>query len=380
MKSLMNKGIDINYEDKDGNTAIMKAAEGGHIDIIRMLLLGRKDKVLSLLYLYKNQKRTSDNDIAQYLIRDDYIHLDDRATMNAARGGHTEIVRILLSLDGYFDYELFYNNMNDEVDTPLKVAYENGHTETVKLLLETEVFSDMDLVIAARKGKTEIVKSLLDLDAEIDHREKFGIFEEYHHGINETALTEAAKNGHTEIVQLLLDRGASIDLEGDDNYTALEWAIKNENIEAAKLLLDRGAKRRSNIWDNLMENSLEVAVKKDYIKMTEFLLDCGVDKGIALLRASMNGALKTVEVLLDRGVDVNFQGGDNYHGFTPLMLAVMYCRVKIIKLLLDRGADLNIKNDYGDTAMKYAGKEMKNIIAFLVEMRRRNMGEMVKIV
>ncbi|MBX2944777.1 MAG: ankyrin repeat domain-containing protein [Cyclobacteriaceae bacterium] len=66
-----------------------------------------------------------------------------------------------------------------------------------------------------------------------------------------------------------------------------------------------------------------------------------------LISAAVFGKTEMAKVLLDAGVDINFQNND---GSTALHTAAFFCRPEIVKLLLAKKADKSIKNKYGATA------------------------------
>jgi len=70
-----------------------------------------------------------------------------------------------------------------------------------------------------------------------------------------------------------------------------------------------------------------------------------------LMAAAAHGHERVVEMLLQRGADVNLQ---NIVGVTALMLAVRYGLERVFELLLQRGAEINKQNSYGDTALMFA--------------------------
>src|SRR5687767_8471087 len=67
-----------------------------------------------------------------------------------------------------------------------------------------------------------------------------------------------------------------------------------------------------------------------------------------LISAAVFGKTEAAKLLLDAGVDINFQNND---GSTALHTAAFFCRPEIIKMLLDKKADKTIKNKFGGTAL-----------------------------
>lgn len=66
-----------------------------------------------------------------------------------------------------------------------------------------------------------------------------------------------------------------------------------------------------------------------------------------LISAAVFGQPEAAKLLLDAGVDINFQNND---GSTALHTAAFFCRPEIVKMLLEKNADKTIKNKYGATA------------------------------
>ncbi len=69
-----------------------------------------------------------------------------------------------------------------------------------------------------------------------------------------------------------------------------------------------------------------------------------------LCNAIIKGDIATVKKFVEYGTDVN----EMSNGLTPLMLAARYNKVDILKYLLEKGADKQIKDERGNTALKYA--------------------------
>ena len=144
LQRLIKAGIDINIQNRSGNTALMKAAGYGRTEIVRMLL--------EIPGIYVNIK----NDRGFNALR------------QAADQGHAEIVQMLLAVPG-IDV-----NLKSLGSTVLLSAVGDGHTEIVQMLLAVPgidvnlqgFHGDTALLSAVGDGRTEIVQMLLDAGAD----------------------------------------------------------------------------------------------------------------------------------------------------------------------------------------------------------------------
>jgi ankyrin repeat protein len=119
----------------------------------------------------------------------------------------------------------------------LQSAAWEGELDFVKWLVE-EKKVDVDAMItsdgatalhkAAEYGNAEVVKTLLDAEADVDVQDSYGY----------TPLIYATLNGHTEIVKMLVDVKADVDVQDSCGNTALIHATINDSIETVKMLLD----------------------------------------------------------------------------------------------------------------------------------------------
>lgn len=90
---------------------------------------------------------------------------------------------------------------------------------------------DTLLIQAAKQGKVDSMKEILNWGGEIESRD-----------INQsTALHWAANNGHVDAVNCLLEQGASLESKGHSDCTALHFAVMHRKKDAAKLLLNKNA-------------------------------------------------------------------------------------------------------------------------------------------
>lgn len=77
------------------------------------------------------------------------------------------------------------------------IATREGHAQTVRLLLKSGVYIDRHLTTAALYGQIQIVKLLVEEDADVNLK----------HCFCGTPLRAADDKGHKEILQLLLEAG-----------------------------------------------------------------------------------------------------------------------------------------------------------------------------
>jgi len=86
---------------------------------------------------------------------------------------------------------------------------------------------------------------------------------------------------------------------------------------------------------------------------------------LLVLTSSLNllptGNVNALEVLLDRGVDVNVK---TKHGDTPLHYASRKGFPQIIELLVSHGADLNITSEFG--SLEQVAKEFNKVNEILL--------------
>jgi ankyrin repeat protein len=203
-----------------------------------------------------------------------------------------------------------------------------------------------DLLEAARLGKINQVKMLIEMEVDPNIRDNRG----------KTPLILAARSNYFQVAQLLIDNGA--ELEATDavfQRTALLFAVSTRGqLDMVKLLARKGANLKAA--DKRGITALMLAVKKKDI--VSFLLSEGADHNVqdvegwtALFYAASSGYLKSAELFIKAGAEIN--GKDN-SGWTPLMYAVDIEETGMVSFLLDKGADPNLRNEEGKTALLIA--------------------------
>ncbi|KAK9396776.1 Ankyrin repeat domain 17 [Crotalus adamanteus] len=215
---------------------------------------------------------------------------------------------------------------------------------------QTESNHDTALTLACAGGHEELVQTLLERGASIEHRDKKGF----------TPLILAATAGHVGVVEILLDNGADIEAQSERTKdTPLSLACSGGRQEVVELLLARGAnKEHRNVSDY---TPLSLAASGGYVNIIKILLNAGAEinsrtgskLGISpLMLAAMNGHTTAVKLLLDMGSDINAQIETNRN--TALTLACFQGRTEVVSLLLDRKANVEHRAKTGLTPLMEA--------------------------
>ena len=202
---LSNDDVNVNVSDKAGYTALHRACQGGHEEVVSYLLGKGADKTLT----------TSLGFSALYV---------------AALKGYANIVKVLLSND------VVDVNVSDKAgNTALHNACQEGHDEVVSYLLGkgadktlTTSLGFSALHLAALKGYANIVKVLLSNDdVDVNVSDKAGC----------TALHRACQGGHEEVVSYLLGKGADKTLTTSLGFSALHFAVRHRRTNVVRMLI-----------------------------------------------------------------------------------------------------------------------------------------------
>lgn len=328
--------------EEDNDTALMKAAYGGHLEVVKFLLSNWADMHI------KNQQ-------------------EQNVITFAAAGGHLDVVKFLMEdwygpceeicVDatallrgngGNLDLDAAYKTCRSTCSAPLRdatsytwdalvdgplthvqwAAY-NGHLDVLQYMLPTLIrkgvpFLNTILDAAALGGHVDVVQWLVD--------------EATTSRVN-SSLMVASYLGHVDIVRILLNAGANIGWrrsswiglntpEGrlyfeEIGFGALHAAIQTGHSDVLRILLEH--------W------------------MTKFGADGRDEYGMTVLHfASAGGDIDMVKISIKNGAPVN---GQSDLGTTALHFAAQWGHIDIVKNLLSEGADTSLVNALGETAL-----------------------------
>jgi len=108
----------------------------------------------------------------------------------------------------------------------------------------------------------------------------------------------------------------------------------------------------AKLWDGVYKNNykkIEEAFKEGAdVNMKN-------DNGVwFLLVASGHGNARMVNLLLEKGIDVNITDDYDYNNNTALSTAIINAKYDIVELLIEKGADINKENNKGYTPLIHA--------------------------
>jgi uncharacterized protein len=207
------------------------------------------------------------------------------------------------------------------------------------------------LIAAADRGDTQIIEALLNAGADVNAQD----------GNGNTALLELLEPANPRrrsveeyrvlVGTLLRAKNVNVNLANKNGETALMRAVRLGNIEPVRLLLSAGA--NTNAPDKIGETAYILAYKKGYTEIEKLLTTAAVPQNTPLsLNAFLVAAIEKkdpakVQELLKQGADPNYHypPGLDIPGIpSPVLLrAVRVGDAAIVQMLVDKGADVNAR-------------------------------------
>jgi serine/threonine-protein phosphatase 6 regulatory ankyrin repeat subunit B len=367
--------LDLNAEPaivaRDNASALRLAAEGGWVDVLRLLLpkVGDDEKAAT------------------------------GALIAAVRKGHVEAVRLLLDksaadINGHrsrsvpLSVAAIHNRIavvhtllarNADVNkrdsrnqTALASAILNGNLDIARLLVESGAIEvgvkEANLIVEATRGNVIAISRLLDVGADINATDRQG----------RTALMWAAAKGHEEAVRLLVRRGADVAAKSRTARTALMEACRAGHVGVVKILLEsldaedeEGEEERHKVIDARDTNGntpLKEAWMGGHREILEMLAEYGAEEGeqeAKMLEAADKCRVGVIEQLIKHRVSVETTDRTER---TPLMLATRSGCDEGVKVLLEAGARVNPKSKSGETPLILAARRgYKRVVDILLK-------------
>jgi ankyrin repeat protein/uncharacterized membrane protein YhaH (DUF805 family) len=140
----------------------------------------------------------------------------------------------------------------------------------------------------------------------------------------ETALIQALQDRDASEVKAQLNKGADPNKPARSGMTPLMSALSTDLDESATLLLEHGANPSTN------------SINRNYYGNVDFKQT----PLVAAIRYTSGDASALIELMLDKGADVNPLPASE-HEKSPLLEAIESQQYAVVELFLERGADLN---------------------------------------
>ncbi|BFZ23420.1 hypothetical protein BsWGS_26459 [Bradybaena similaris] len=335
---LAQTGINVNHQNREGYTALMKAIEAMNVDVIKLLLDSQKNKA-EVLDGIKNCRNETSQEIAEKFGIGKVVQLLStphcEPILEAGESCDVDSFNILIDCQCYDPstkcrvINNAFNKMFTNHERSKETFNDNEH-KIIQRLLEcgatvNDHYYRLDpILIATKVGSYGVLQLLLENDANFgssSRRRRESLFE------------VAAENGRIDLIQLLLDYSSVSEL----GYSHIKCALKNGHTDCARFLLRQGV----NID---IKTALRSAVSSELPELVKFLIEnlqaevrqfaLTTDMNNLLISASRNGNLEIIGLLLDAGANVNCVADNK----TPLMEAK---NAEVIYFLVQRGAVVN---------------------------------------
>lgn len=357
LKALIEKGANVNFQDEDGNTALMLAIEREDEKTAKLLIengadvnLQNKNGITALMLAMNDDKV----EVVEKLIENKvYINFQDNsgrtALMMAVSYGNMKMIEKLI--ENGADLNLQDNDGRTVLDYTedkeiIKKLLKNGINKNIQKLSETEKRINQiknimirQLYRKAMNGDLERVKILLSKKIDINEKNAEGI----------TPLMIASKYGHSEIVEELLNKGALVSICDKDGKTALTYARESENYKINEQILnkleERFKEKMPNNINEVDENGTTQLVKSLENKNHDFalyLIEKGADLNNTLKYILKNENLGLLRIALEREDNIlNLKDNQNIKVINEFLKSNSDIKGKALKILLEKGLDIN---------------------------------------
>jgi ankyrin repeat protein len=233
----------------------------------------------------------------------------------------------------------------DDVDENLLIAaYNNDYYKVLAFITAGAKVNTLNedgysaLLYAVEKGNFNIVKFLVSKGADVNLTPDYDC--------DSPPLVVAAKRGYSEIFGYLLDNKAKIDKKDCKGASALHYSAFYNDTLLIRLLL----RYKVNVNDSTYngETPIMMAASNGSLEAVNELIKAGADvnksdlKGFTpLMLACQNGHYEIALSLLQNWAEINKV---NKEGFSSLSLAIMNRYPEVVDLLVLNGADVNETN------------------------------------
>ena len=331
VRALIKAGADINLRDNRSDNPFLYAGAEGLLEILRLTIDARADTRLTNRFggtaLIPAAERGHVDIVKELLTRTDvdvnhvnnlgWTALLEAIVLSDGGERHQQIVQLLV------DHGADIDIADKDGVTPLQHARARGFTEIERILLaasehRTSQAQNQQLIAAADRGDLKAVKQLLAQGADVRAQDDRG----------RTALIAAAYRNDLAVADALIQAGADVNVQDKTKQSAYLIATSDGFVELLKLTLQAGA---------------------DVQRTDSF-------NGTGLIRAADRGHVEIITELLKTDIKIDHV---NNLGWTALLEAIILGdggprHTEVVRLLVAAGANVNLADGDGITPLAHA--------------------------
>ncbi|XP_048248970.1 serine/threonine-protein phosphatase 6 regulatory ankyrin repeat subunit B-like isoform X2 [Haliotis rufescens] len=360
---LVSKDADLTLVDKDGDSLLHIACNGGNTAIVQHLLSpsnvntrGQNGNTPVMMAAFNGYQSVFDLLVSKDADLTLVDNNGDSLLQPACYGGNTAIVQYLVSPSNV-------NTRGQYGRTPVMMAAVKGHQHVFDLLESKN--ADLTLVDnngdslfhnACYGGNTAIVQYLVS-PSNINTRGQYG----------RTPVMMAAFKGHQSVFDLLVSKNADLTLVDKNGNSSLHLACNGGNTAIAQYLVSPSNvnTRGQNEWTPVM-----IAAFKGHQSVFDLLVSKDADltlvdnNGDSLPHLACNGGNTTIVQYLVSPSNINTRGQNEW---TPVMMAAFKGHQSVFDLLVSKNAVLTLVDNNGDSLLHLACYGGNNaIVQYLV--------------
>jgi ankyrin repeat protein len=326
----LQKHIDLNILDINGNPPLIIAYRQGHLELFKFLAK----------YLDINKKDTNGNSVLFYTVyNDDFSNMKYLIRLGADMNGRNKVSRSLvdiLLMKKNKDMLLYLLQKNYKISVNAK----NIKGETILItLIKSTVYNEQD--------KLDILPILIEKGSDVN-QENSG-------SGNFTPLYYAIQIKSLPLVKLLVQNGANVNyFLHSKNQSLLMYAIEIGDLTIIDYLIDCNA----IVKHVFGPSAWEIALRKGQLNIIKCLSKRHIEDitGDQLHQTIASNNLEQLKLLVSSGLDPDLK---NTKGNTLLAMAILFKQINIINYLIDIGANLYSTNNEGKSILDLATQYLK---------------------